>query len=384
MRYRIDENEKKPGYMQLYVQLRADIVGGAYAFGARLPSKRLLAEEAGTSVITVSHAYGILCDEGYAEARERRGYFAIYRASDFTKASVTSKRGDDPGVEAGTFEAQGGGAAARKQSPRMIPRPAAGKETFPFSVLARTMRRVILDVGEGLLEASPNAGCAELRGAISAYLRRSCGIAASPGQIVVGSGAEYLYTLIVQLLGSDRVFATEDPCYPKIRRVYEACGARVEALPLGERGVDSGALAASGASVLHITPFNSFPSGVTASASKRREYIRWASDRDGYIIEDNYDSELTVSKKNEDTVFSLCENGRVIYLNTFTHTVSRSMRAGYMVLSPELAETFARKLGFCSCTVPVFEQYLLAELIESGDFERHINRVRRARRKAME
>ena len=100
-----------------------------------------------------------------------------------------------------------------------------------------------------------------------------------------------------------------------------------------------------------------------------------------YIIEDNYDSELTVSTKNEDTIFSLSEKGNVIYLNTFSRTIAPSVRVGYMVLPETLLESFEKKIGFYSCTVPVFEQYVLAELIESGDFERHINRVRRMRRK---
>ena len=384
--------------MQLYEQLRGDIVGGAYAYGTRLPSKRLLAEEAGTSVITVSHAYGILCDEGYAEARERHGYFAVYRASDFIGANVASPGKQAaaaaatafagtlsrfPDGDAHTAASSAHNAACSAHTASAIHRSVGG-ETFPFSVLARTMRRVILDAGEELLEASPNAGIARLRAAIAAYLRRSCGIEASAGQIVVGSGAEHLYTLIVQLLGVDLVYATEDPCYPKIRQVYETCGARCEPLALGEDGVVSETLRRSRANVLHITPFHSFPSGVTASASKRREYVRWALERGAYIIEDNYDSELTVSKKNEDALFSLCSDERAIYLNTFTHTLSRSMRVGYMVLSPDLAELFSRKLGFYSCTVPVFEQYLIAELIESGDFERHVNRVRRMRRRAAE
>ena len=110
--------------------------------------------------------------------------------------------------------------------------------------------------------------------------------------------------------------------------------------------------------------------------------MRWAEKRNGYIIEDNYDSELTVSKKNEDTVFSLSKDERVIYLNTFSHTIAPSIRIGYMVLPKEMVSAFQKKLGFYSCSVPVFEQYVLAELINSGDFERHINRVRRARRKA--
>ena len=109
--------------------------------------------------------------------------------------------------------------------------------------------------------------------------------------------------------------------------------------------------------------------------------MRWAEKREGFIIEDNYSAELTVSKKNEDTVFSLSENGRVIYLNTFSETIAPSMRIGYMVLPENLLKDFKEKLGFYSCTVPTLDQYVLTELIESGNFERHINRVRRAKRK---
>ena len=131
------------------------------------------------------------------------------------------------------------------------------------------------------------------------------------------------------------------------------------------------------ATVLHVTPFHSFPSLVTASAGKRREYLRWAEERGGYIVEDDFDSEFSVSSKSEDTLFSLEPNRSVIYMNTFSKTIAPSMRVGYMVLPPALSEQFRREVGFYSCTVPVFEQYVLAELIGSGDFERHINRIRR-------
>ena len=153
-------------------------------------------------------------------------------------------------------------------------------------------------------------------------------------------------------------------------------------LEMGKNVIRTRALAATEATVLHITPFHSFPSGITASVSKRHEYLQWAEKRDAYIVEDNFDSELTISKKNEDTVFSLAKRGNVIYLNTFSQTIAPSVRIGYMVLPKELLEMFDKKLGFYSCTVPVFEQYVLAELMNNGDFERHINRVRRARRKA--
>ena len=343
--------------MQLYTHLRRDIVEGRYASGEKLPSKRLLAEETGVSVITVEHAYGILCDEGYVEARQRSGYFVVYKRDDFLSANE------------------------ERPLPPSVSHVHAANSEFPFSVLAKTMRRVLSVHGERILVKSPNRGCVELRQAIAGYLGRTQGIAVSAEQIVIGSGAEYLYSLIAQLFGKEHVFALEWPSYDKIRSVYEASGVRCELLKLGRDGIKSRELARTSATVLHVTPFHSFPSHVTADASKRNEYLAFARERNGYIIEDNYDSELTVSKKNEDTLFSLSGGERVIYLNTFSQTIAPSFRVGYMVLPRTLLAEFDRRLGFYSCTVSVFEQYVLAELIHGGDFERHVHRVRRKRRK---
>ena len=243
------------------------------------------------------------------------------------------------------------------------------------------MRRVLSDYGEEILVKAPNKGCHELRRAIASYLTRSNGITVGADQIVIGSGAEYLYSLIVQLLDSHKKIGLEHPSYSKIQKVYEANNVDCDMLEMGQNGIQTAELERTDATILHVTPFNSFPSGITASVSKRYEYLRWAEKRNGYIIEDNYAAELTVSKKNEDTVFSLAKQENVIYLNTFSETIAPSMRIGYMVLPKHLATQFEEKLGFYSCTVPVFEQYVLAELIHSGDFERHINRVRRAKRK---
>ena len=356
MKYTIDSNSTQSAYLQLYMQIRRDIVDAVYKYGTKLPSKRLLAEESGVSVITVEHAYSILCDEGYAEARQRSGYYVIYREGDLISV----------------------GANLREHTIRPMQEQI---NEFPFSVLAKTMRKVLSDYGERILVKSPNQGCEELRQAIADYLARSNGIQTEPDRIVIGSGAEYLYTLIVQLLGKSRIFALETPSYDKIRQVYTASGVECDMLKLSGDGIKSSELERTDATVLHITPFNSYPSGITADASKRSEYIAWASRRNGYIVEDNFDSELTVSKKHEDTVYSLDREGRVIYLNTFSRTVAPSVRVGYMILPKELAERFSQELGFYSCTVPVFEQYVLAELIDSGDFERHINRIRRNRRK---
>lgn len=358
MKYVIHNEEKKFAYLQLYEQLRKDIINGVLKYGMKMPSKRMLAEETGVSVITIEHTYSILCEEGYIEAKERSGYFVIYREDDFVSLaeSTTATK------------------IHRKEKQKK-------KYEFPFSVLAKVMRKVLGDYEEEILVKAPNTGCMELKVAICNYLMRSNGITVQPEQIVVGAGAEYLYSLIAQLLGNHNKFALEKPSYEKICQVYQANGVQCDMLELGQNGIKTSELLKTEATILHITPFNSYPSGVTASVSKRYEYLRWAEKKRGYIIEDNYDSELTVSKKNEDTVFSLSDKENVIYLNTFSETIAPSMRIGYMVLPKALKTEFYERLGFYSCTVPVFEQLVLAELLNNGDFERHINRVRRAKRK---
>ena len=221
-------------------------------------------------------------------------------------------------------------------------------------------------------------------GAIKQHLARNRGITVEEEQIIVGSGAEYLYGLIVMLLGKERTYAIETPSYEIIGKIYAASGVKYESLPLTDDGIDSAALFSSHADVLHTTPYRSFPSGVTASASKRHEYIRWADSADRFIIESDYGSEFSVTSQPVETLFALSEGGNVIYLNTFSKTISSSMRVGYMVLPKKLTTPFYDRLGFYSCTVPTFEQYVLAELISGGDFERHINRVRRVLRRAAE
>ena len=202
-------------------------------------------------------------------------------------------------------------------------------------------------------------------------------------QIIIGSGAEYLYGLIIAMLGRQHIYGIESPSYKKIEQVYRAADVKYELLPLSHDGIDSTALARTRASVIHTTPYRSFPTGITASANKRHEYIRWSSKKGRIIIEDDFESEFSVSPKPKETLYSLSDYDNVIYMNTFSKTISPALRVGYMVLSKRLVNDFESKLGFYSCTVPTFEQFVLAQLINSGDFERHINRVRRSLRKRL-
>ena len=351
-------SRNKPAYLTLYESLREEIVSGVRPYGSRLPSRRVLAGDRGVSAVTAEHSIELLCEEGYAEARPRSGYYVIYRETD--GFSLPSARPEH----------------------RITAVPSApGRDTFPFPALARIMRRVLTEYGEEILARPPHAGCVGLREALCSYLARNRGIRVQTDQIIIGAGAEYLYGLVVELLGSGRVFGVEVPSYQKIEQVYRSRGAEVDYCTLGREGILSEALRATKASVLHVTPYRSFPSGVTATASKRREYLRWASEPDRYLVEDDYESEFSLLRKPEETLFAgtACQN--VIYLNTFSRTVSPSFRVGYMVLPEALLPVFEMRLGFYSCTVPAFEQYVLAEMISSGEFERHINRIRRSERK---
>ena len=177
------------------------------------------------------------------------------------------------------------------------------------------------------------------------------------------------------------VYAIEAPSYKKIEQVYNSSGVKLEKLHLGHDGIDSVALQNCHADVLHISPYRSYPSGVTASASKRHEYLKWAEKEGRYIIEDDFESEFSVSKKPEETLFCHSIKDNVIYMNTFSKTISSSLRVGYMVLPKKLSKEYEERLGFYSCAVPTYIQIVLAELIANGDFERHINRVRRKKRK---
>ena len=358
MKYSLDKTAGKPAYLQLYWQLRQDIIDGSLPSGAKLPSKRTLAAELGISVITVEHALALLADEGYICSRPKSGYYVSF-----------------------------GGSVPAQPLPRAavedMSAPASVPEDFPFSTLSKLMRRVLSDYGEKILVKSPNSGCMELRLAIADYLARSRGFRVRPEQVIIGSGSEYLYGFVVQLLGREQLYGLEDPCYDRIRRVYEANGAVCTGLKMGEDGIETAALDNCKAGVLHVTPYQSFPSGVTATAAKRHEYAAWASERNACIVEDDYASELFVSARQVDTVFSLAPE-RTIYLNTFSKTLAPSMRTGYMVLPETLLPEYERKLGFYSCTVPVFDQIVLAEFIRSGDLERYINRRRRRLRQQMQ
>ena len=353
------ELKKSPGvplYEALYRCIREDILSGVLVPGQKLPSKRALAQNLEVSKITVEAAYNQLLSEGYIRSQEKVGFFV--EAVELRAVPIP--------------EAKSQTAKSRKEY--LLDLTANATEQFPFSVWSRLQREVMLDYGEALLAPLPNQGIPELRQAIADHLLAFRGMHVDPGNILIGAGTDFLYNLLIQLLGRDKRYAVEEPGYGKIRKVYAAGGVGCVSAPMDERGVRPDAL--GNADVLHCSPSHHFPSGLVTPVSRRLELLAWAK-QGKWIIEDDYDSEFRFDAHPKPAMQSLDSSGRVIYMNTFSKSLAPSIRISYMVLPAGLMEEFQKNLGFYSCTVPSFEQYTLARFLSRGHFEKHINRMRK-------
>lgn len=351
----------KNKYYNLYLGIRNEILRGRLKYGEKLPSKRTLAEQLGVSVVTVQLAYEQLLIEGYIISKERSGYY-VERVNATMPANAYRKSAQSVDVDTGVFKID-------------FVKGSAPAELFPFSTWARLNRRVLSDCGEHLLERVPCDGDAELKTAICEYLYRSRGMDIDPRYIIIGAGAEYLYGVIVQLLGRDKIIAVENPGYGKIASAYTLNGAQVLPISVIGTGICCDEVENSPANVVHVSPSHQFPTGAVMPASVRSRLLAWANAVNGYVIEDDYDSEFRMTGKPLQSAYSLCPD-RVIYLNTFSKSLAPSMRMGYMVLPPALYEKFMQLFSQSANVVPLFEQKTLAAMLSEGYFERHISRLK--------
>lgn len=340
-------------YLRLYEKVKKDIISSEYKAGEKLPSKRVMADMTGYSKITVENAYAILEQEGYIETKERSGYFVCEINPLHASLTEDIKR------------------------ERLIEPTASESENFEYSLWFKTVRKVISERDKELFIKAPSEGCAVLRNAISDYLYRHRGISVEPRQIIIGSGSEQLYETAIKILGREKVYGIENPSYKQIERVYRQEGVEICYLDMGEDGIKSEDLSGKDFNVLHVTPFSSYPTGVTATAKKRYEYLALTKTKNVKIIEDDFASEFFIRGNPIETLYSLSGGKNVIYINTFSKSLSASMRIGYMIIPKDFLSIYNNKMKGFSCSVPVLDQYVLAEFINSGSFERHLNRVRR-------
>mgnify|MGYP004473902159 FL=1 len=352
-------------YEYLYKCIKNDILQGTIKAGEKLPSKRTFAKNLGISVITVENAYEQLIAEGYIYSIPKKGFYVtdLKKEVETEKKTVTREMVPITGGESGYFADF---TSNQTQS-----------ELFPFTVWTRMIREVLGENQIQLMTNPPCGGIYPLREAIAKYLKEFRDMTVLPEQIIIGAGTEYLYGLLIQLLGTDKIYAVENPGYRKIAKIYRSWKVACEYIDMDEEGVRIEELQRKQVDILHISPSHHYPTGIVMPVSRRYELLGWASKSSRhYIIEDDYDSELRLGGQPIPTMQSIDVSDRVIYMNTFTKTLASTVRISYMILPPPLLEQFYERLSFYSCSVSNFEQYTLGKFIEEGFFEKHINRLR--------
>lgn len=357
-------------YESLYKCIKNDILQGKLCAGEKLPSKRSFAKNLGISVITVENAYGQLSDEGYIYSMPKRGFYVsdidmVANPNTSAKTSADANLFDD--------------SASIACSPYFADFSSnqTDSEIFPFTIWTKSVRSVLNDNRIQLMINPPCGGILPLRNAIARYLGDFRGMKVAPHQIIIGAGTEYLYGLLIQLLGKDLIYGVENPGYHKIGKICKSMDVSYRHVDLDENGVSIHELEEKKIDIIHTSPSHHFPTGIVTPVSRRYELLGWAAKKkQHYIIEDDYDSELRLSGKPFPTLQSIDVSGKVIYMNTFTKTLASTVRISYMVLPEDLAKRFYSELSFYSCTVSNFEQYTLAQFMENGSFEKHINRLR--------
>lgn len=361
--YPLSKESGRSLYEQLYEGIRRDILSGTLPAHQRLPSKRALAQHLEVSIITVQNAYEQLAAEGYIYSQEKRGYY-VSPVERPLQAAARQPAPLPPEPEQKTYFLD-------------LVTNSIDRAYFPFTVWARLMRETLLERDKALLQAAPYNGAEELRRAISDYLRQFRGMNVDSGQIIVGAGTEFLYSLLIQLLGREKCYAVEDPGYSKIAEIYRSHQVNLRQVGLDEKGLSTRLLRRQEADIVHLSPSHHYPTGIVMPIGRRQELLRWAEEQEGrWILEDDYDSEFRFVGRPIPTLFSIDEAQRVIYLNTFSKTIAPSIRISYMILPPRLMEVYREKLGFYACTVSGFEQYTLAKFMAQGRYEQHLSRMK--------
>lgn len=354
---------KGPLYKAVCQFIIDDIRQGKLKANEKLPSKRALAKNLGISTISVENAYDQLMSEGYVYSVPKSGYFvseieSIAKKKVLSVHSVTKDNDNTPDF----FDFS---------SNRIE------NINFPFSIWAKLIRETISKKETELLEVSPCSGVMELRKAIGNHLESFRGMTVNPEQIIVGAGTEYLYGLLIKILGNDKYYCIENPGYKKLKQIYESNNVQCIPVDMDEKGLSVERLRKTKCQIAHISPTHHFPTGICMPVSRRYEMLAWANESEtNYIIEDDYDSEFRLKGKPVPPLFCMDVLGKVIYMNTFSKSLTSTIRISYMILPEKLTELFYEKLAFYSCTVSTFEQYTLASFISQGFFEKHINRMR--------
>jgi len=375
-------------------RLRQAMADGRLGVGGRLPPTRVLAAELRVSRGVIGEAYRRLSEDGHVEGRRRGG------------TVVVAVPPPAPPAAAGTQPPPDSLSAGRdaRCAPEAVFSGAPGTDVF--DALRSTRARIDLTPGQPDLAAFPRAawlraeqavlaglsaeqlgygdprGALRLRRAVADWLAHSRGIRAGPDEVLIVAGTTQALALLHSVLRSDGVdtVAVEDPGSLGTRQHLANAGMATPPVPVDESGVRVDSLRASGAGVVLLTPAHQFPTGVVLSGERRRELLRWAEQRGGLIVEDDYDAEHRYDRAPVTALRGLLAD-RVCYLGSVSKLLAPALRIGWMVPPPRYRDALVDAKRFTDLGNAVLPQLVLARLLESGELERHLRRLRRRHRR---
>ena len=369
--FQLEADSLIPLYEQLYTEIKQAIINGTIEEGAKLPSKRKLADYLSVSQTTVEFAYSQLVSEGFISSEPRRGFYVQNLAElalieQQTPIVVQDDRTRD--VYSIDF------------SPGKI-----DTDSFPFSIWRKCSKEVINESNKELLLLGHPQGDYTLRQQISTYLYQSRGVKCTPEQIILGSGTEQLMPLIIRLLGEKAVYGIENPGYPLAHHLLIDKKEKTVPISVDADGIIVSQLEQSNATVMYVTPSHQFPTGAVLSATRRTQLLSWAYQTENrYIIEDDYDSEFRYTGRPIPSLQGIDQNERVIYLSTFSKSLMPSLRIAYAVLPKQLILQYKQKYSYYAATVPRMDQQILSRFMESGYFAKHLNKMRKIYKRKLE
>lgn len=358
----IDRHDPLPVFEQICAAIRSRAVSGQLPAGSRMPPTRALATELGVSRSTVVTAYDQLVAEGYLSARQGSGHVVCAMG----EVELTARPAAPP--------------APAPQAPPG-PRPfAAGTpdmRLFPYRQWAKTVARLCRSNPQAMFSAGDSFGNPALRAAIAAHLRDWRGIDTAPDRVIITSGATDALELCMRTLtGPGDAIALETPGYPPLHAFSTAQGLRPVLLPIDDEGATLPA-PEGGARLAILTPSHQYPLGGAMSPNRRRTFAIWAQSTGGWIVEDDYDSEFRYAGRPIPAMAGGDRLGRTLYVGSFSKIFSNALRLGYLVVPETLGDRFRATLHRFGLRAGSMPQQALAEFMASGEFYRHLRRVRR-------
>ena len=378
-----------PMHRQIYEKIRQAILSGEIPSRSRIPSSRSLAAQLGISRMTVVNAYDQLFAEGYLEGRIGVGTFVAGELPDGllqapkTRAVETAAFSRElnlsrQGVQ---MERDLGEVAREHSADRFVPfqNGLTAIDAFPFDTWARIAARWNRHAPPVTLVNGDLAGFHPLRASVTAHLKSARGVRCEPEQVIITSGAQQALALIsaVFLERGDEVWM-EDPGYTSARSLFALSRTKLIPIPVDEDGLDfkTAKRLSKNPKLIYVTPSHQYPLGATMSVTRRLSLIETARETGAWIIEDDYDSEYRYSGHPLSSLQGLDQNGRVLYVGTFSKTIFPSLKLGCLVVPPDLVDVFTAARMLNGAHSPLIDQAILAEFISEGHFARHVRRMR--------